>query len=103
MATLSGALQGKVKDRVVIVLTSSRRFSLGGIKVGDATAAALRKLRGERAVKVGSNTWYVAKRGKARLLVKTKNGKVGEIGIGDPRLTTAPKATKRFLNAWKLA
>jgi hypothetical protein len=75
---------------------------VAGIKVGDGTAAALRRLRGERAFKIGSNTWYVAKRGKARLLVKTKNGKVREIGIGDPRLTT-PKATKRFLNAWKLA
>jgi hypothetical protein len=102
MATLSRALQRKVKDRVVIVLTSSKRFSLGGIKVGDATAAARRRLSGERAFKVGSNTWYVAKRGKARLLVKTKNGRVGEIGIGDPRLSTTPKATKRFLNAWKL-
>lgn len=102
MSTLSSAVQRKVKDRVVIVLTSSKRFSLGGIKVGDTTATALRKLSGERAVKVGSNTWYVAKRGNARLLVKTKNGRVGEIGIGDPRLSTTPQATKRFLNAWKL-
>ncbi len=100
--TLPNALRRKVKDRVVIVLTSSKRFSVVGIKVGDTTSTALRTLRGERAFKVGSNTWYVAKRGKARLLVKTKNGKVGEIGIGDPRLTTTPKATKRFLNAWKL-
>lgn len=30
-------------------------------------------------------------------------GRVGEIGIGDPRLSASPKATKRFLNAWKLA
>ena len=100
--TLSSALRRRVKDRVVIVLTSSKRFSVVGIKVGDTTSTALRKLRGERAFKVGSNTWYAAKRGKARLLVKTKNGKVGEIGIGDPRLTTTAKATKRFLNAWKL-
>ncbi len=100
--TLSSALRRKVRDRVVIVLTSSKRFSVVGIKVGDTTSTALRKLRGERAFKIGSNTWYVARRGNARLLVKTKNGKVGEIGIGDPRLTTTPKATKRFLNAWKL-
>ena len=103
MATLSSALKRKVRGRVVIVLTSSKRFSVGGIKVGDTTAAALRKLSGERAFKIGSNTWYVAKRGNARLLVKTKNGKVGEVGIGDPRLSTTSKATKRFLNAWKLA
>ena len=102
MRTLSRALQRRVKDRVVIVLTSSKRFSVGGIRVGDTTAVALRKLSRERAFKVGSNTWYLAKRGKARLLVKTRNGRVGEIGIGDPRLTTTAKATKRFLNAWKL-
>jgi hypothetical protein len=100
--TISKSLARKVKNRVVIVLTSSRRFSLRGIEVGDTTAEARRKLSGERAFKIGSNTWYVAKRGKARLLVKTKNGRVGEVGIGDPRLSTTAKATKRFLNAWKL-
>jgi hypothetical protein len=101
-ATLSRALARKVKDRVVIVLTSSRRFSLGGIEVGDTVRAARSRLAGEKAFKIGSNTWYVAKRGSARLLVKTKGGRIGEIGIGDPRLTTTARDTKRFLNAWKL-
>src|SRR5688500_14893710 len=88
--------------RMVIVLTSSRRFSVAGIEVGDAVAEARRRLAGEKAFRIGSNTWYVAKRGAARLLVKTRNGRVGEIGIGDPRLSTTAKSTKRFLNAWKI-
>jgi hypothetical protein len=100
--TISRALARKVKDRVVIVLTSSRRFSLAGIKVGDSVSKARSRLAREKAFRIGSNTWYVAKRGSARLLVKTKNGRVGEIGIGDPRLSTTAKATKRFLNAWKI-
>ena len=87
---------------MVIVLTSSRRFSLAGIEVGDRVAEARSRLAGEKAFRIGSNTWYVAKRGSARLLVKTRNGRVGEIGIGDPRLSTTAKATKRFLNAWKI-
>ena len=99
---LSRGLKRKVKGRVVIVLTSSRRFSLRGIVVGDTVAEARSRLTREQKFKIGSNTWYVAKRGGARLLVKTKGGKVREVGIGDPRLTTSAKATKRFLNAWKL-
>jgi hypothetical protein len=102
LATTSKALTRKVKGRVVIVLTSSRRFSLGGIEVGDTLAEARRLLKREKAFKVGSNTWYVAKRGSARLLVKTRAGKVGEIGIGDPRLSTTAKSTRRFLSAWRL-
>ena len=92
-----------MKGRVVLVLTSSPRFSLGGIEVGDSTADALKKLRGEKPFKVGTNSWYVAKRGSARLLVKTKGGRVGEVGIGDKRLTGSPRAIKRFLSAWKIA
>jgi hypothetical protein len=100
--TLSRALARKVKGRVVIVLTSSRRFSLAGIEVGDTTAQARRRLAREKAFRIGSNTWYIAKRGSARLLVKTRGGRVGEIGIGDPRLSATANATKRFLNAWKI-
>jgi hypothetical protein len=92
----------KIKGHVVIVLTSSPRFSLGGIEVGDATSDARAKLRGEKAFQIGSNVWYVAKRGASRLLVKTKGGKVREIGIGDPRLMTTGKAVRRFLSAWKI-
>jgi hypothetical protein len=47
--------------------------------------------------------WPWAAQWAWRLLVKTKNGRVGEIGIGDPRLSSTPQATKRFLNAWKRA
>ena len=101
-AKLSKKLARKVKGRVVIVLTSSKRFSLAGIEVGDSVADARGKLKREKTFKVGSNTWYVTKRGGARLLVKTKGGRVREIGIGDARLTTSTRATKRFLNAWKL-
>ncbi len=100
--TLSRSLARKVKDRVVIVLTSSPRFSLAGIEVGDSVAAARSRLARERAFRIGSNTWYAARRGSARLLVKTKGGSVREIGIGDPRLSTTARATKRFLNAWKI-
>ena len=100
--TLGSKLRKAVKEKVVLILTSSPRFTLSGIKRGDKVAAALKALKGEKKFKVGSNTWYVTSRGGSRLLVKTSGGLVREIGIGDTRLTRNAVEIKRFLKTWQL-
>jgi hypothetical protein len=101
--TLKRSLRRKVKGRVVIVLTSSARFSLKGLKRGDSSRKAARKLKHERNLKVGKNRWLVVAGRKVTLLVRVQGGKVREIGIGDGRLTHGTKATKRFLRAWQIS
>ena len=100
--TMPRSLRAKVRERVVLILTSSPRFSLVGVRPGQSAVTALRRIRGERGYKVGVNTWYVLLRRGGRLLVKVHGGKVEEIGIGDARLTRGATATKRFLRAWQL-
>jgi hypothetical protein len=101
--TLKRSVRGKVKGRVVIVLTSNKGFSLKGLRPGDSSHKAGRKLKHERKLKVGKNRWLVVPGRTVTLLVRIQSGKVREIGIGDGRLTHGTKATKRFLRAWQIS
>lgn len=102
LRTVKRKLRRKVKGRVVIILTSSAHFSLKGLRAGDSTRKARRKLHGERKLKVGKNTWLVVPGRKISLLVSTRGGKVRAVGIGDGRLARGKKARKRFLRAWQI-
>jgi hypothetical protein len=51
---------------------------------------------------VGGNVWYLARGRHARLLFKTRHGRVLEVGIGDGRLTRSRRGAKRYLGAWRL-
>jgi Tol biopolymer transport system component len=86
------------RGRALIVLTSSRRFAIRGVRRGSST----RPLRGLRRFRIGRNLWYVA-RGKRSLLVfKTRRGRVLEVGIADRRLGATGAAVRRLLHAWHL-
>jgi 6-phosphogluconolactonase (cycloisomerase 2 family) len=95
-------LKKKIKGRVVLALASSSRFAVKGVKPGDGAKKGRKKMKKARKLKIGKNTWYVLKKGKVALLVKIRGKSVGEVGIGDARLTTDAKAARRFLTAWKL-
>ena len=99
---LNPSLRRKVNNRIVLILTSSRRFSLKGIHPGDSPRSARRQLKGERRFKAGGNTWYVTTVSGVRLLVKTRGDKVREIGIGNRSLSQGRRATKTFLASWRL-
>ena len=90
-----------LRGRVVFTLTSSRRFSLNGIRPGDSARAARRRLRGERRFRVGGSLWYVATHDGGRALVKTRAGRVRALGLGDPLLTDSRVKTARFLRSWQ--
>jgi uncharacterized delta-60 repeat protein len=101
MRFLPRSVRRAVAERVVLILTSSRRFSVGGITPGISTEAQARgRLRGERRARVGKNTWQAARSGSLLLLIKVQGGRVREIGIGDGRLARGPKGLKRFLTGW---
>ena len=86
----------------VLIITSSKRFSVHGIKSGTRVRTLRRRLRGERSVRVGRNVWYLARSGGVRQLFKTRGGRVLEVGIGDRRLSPTRRAAKRYLRAWQL-
>src|SRR3954451_437581 len=90
---LGRALRRRVARRAVLILTSSRRFSVTGTRVGARVKTLRRKLRDERRVRVGRNVWYLA----AGRVYKTRRGRVLAVGIADRRL-----AARRLLTAWRL-
>jgi CSLREA domain-containing protein len=95
-------LRRRVRNRVVLILTSSSRFSVQGVRAGDSVRSARRRIRGERRIRVGSNVWYVARGRGVRVLVSTRGRSVRSVGIGDERLSRGVPATKAFLRAWEL-
>ena len=96
------SLRRRVRARAVLILTSSGRFSIKGIRRGTSVATLRRRLRGESRLRVGRNTWYVAPGRRVRLLYKIRRGRVVEVGTADARLTRSNGARKRFLGAWQL-
>jgi len=88
--------------RVVLIITSSRRFAVRRIRRGASVATLRRRLRGERRTRVGRNVWYLARGRSATLAFKTRGRKVLDVGIADRRLTRGARASKRFLRSWEL-
>jgi ABC-2 type transport system ATP-binding protein len=92
----------RISGRTVLALTTSKRYSVRGIKRGTTVRTLRRRLRGEHRIRVGANTWYVAAGHSTRLVFRTRGKRVYEVGIGDKRLTGSIKGDKHFLRAWQL-
>jgi hypothetical protein len=99
---LRRSLRRRLTRRAVLILASSRRFRIRGVRVRSSVRTLRRKLHGERRFKVGRNTWYVARGHSASLVFKTRRGRVTALGIAERRLTGSRRASKRLLSAWRL-
>jgi len=91
-----------LRGRAVLVLASSRRFSVAGVRRGDSVSALRRRLRGERDYRIGRNTWFVVRSGKVARLWRTRRGRVLSVGLGNGSLTRSAAATRRFLRTWQV-
>jgi hypothetical protein len=78
----------------ILILTSSKRFKIGKLRVGSSARSLRRGLR------VGRNVWYTKKGSKARLVYKVRRKKVNEVGIADRTLTGSRSAQKRFFKSF---
>lgn len=99
---LSRAQRAAARGRVILVMTSSRRFMVRGVRPGASLKSLRRRLRGERRIAVGRNAWYLAPGRSATLVFKTRGRRVLDVGIADRRLTRGARASKRFLRSWEL-
>ncbi len=91
----------RIRGRAVLVLTSSRRYRLRGVRAGSSARVMRRRLRGERRVRVGPNVWYVVRGRASQLVFKTRGGKVREIGLADKRVSASRRGATRLLRAYK--
>jgi hypothetical protein len=99
--SLGRSLGRRVRNRAVLILSSSPGHRVRRIRPGARVRTLRKRLRGERRVKVGKNTWYVARAKGVRVVFKTRGGTVREVGIADSRLTRGRAASRRFLRGWK--
>ncbi len=88
---------GYLSGRSVVALSSSRSNRLSGIKVGSSTRTVRRRLRGERAYRAGSFTWYAASASRARIAIQVRRGRVVQMGLADSKRTSTRKKTAALL------
>jgi hypothetical protein len=99
---LSRSARALARKRAIVILSSSKRFSVRGVRPGSSVKGLRRRLRGERRLAIGRNAWYLARGHKATLVYKTHGRRVLEVGIGDRRLTGTSGSARRFLRSWEL-
>jgi hypothetical protein len=92
--------RGRIKGRAVLILTTSRHYALRGVRNGSSLRELRRRFHRLRRFKVGANTWFLARGGKARRLFKTRHGRVGEIGVASARLMRGRRQTRIFLRGF---
>ena len=103
MRTLArGAQPRRAKGRVVLALTSSRRFAIRRVTAGMRAKAARRRMKGARRIRIGRNVWHVKGGRNVRLLVQVRRGRVRSVGIANKRLSRGRKGAKRFLRCWAI-
>jgi ABC-2 type transport system ATP-binding protein len=96
---LSRAQAHRLGGRVVLILTANRHYALKGVRVGARVGAVHKRLRLGRKYAVGLNDWYLAPAGATRWIVKVRHGRIEELGLADPQLTTA-RLTLQFLRSF---
>jgi len=88
---------GYRRGRVVLILSSSRRYRAFGLRPGSRS----RRLNGRsRRFRVGSNVWHLRRGRRATLVFKVRRGRIQEVGIASRRSTRSRRRTGRFLRSF---
>ncbi|MEA2199267.1 MAG: hypothetical protein QOJ25_3318 [Solirubrobacteraceae bacterium] len=85
---------------VVWISTSNPYYALNGVTPGATLAAAKRRLKLRRPVRMGSSSWYLVRHGSSTGVLGFRHGAVTEIGIADKRLTRSAKTARALIRAF---
>jgi len=96
---LSARQRRGLSGRIVFLSTADRRYSLHGVRPRTRLAAARRRVRLGRPIRIGPNTWYVVANGRSRGTFKVRHGIIEEVGIANRTLTANRQRTRRLLHA----
>jgi pimeloyl-ACP methyl ester carboxylesterase len=91
---------GAARNRALMIVTSSRRVSVAGVRPGITVSQLRKRLRGERRFRTKRNVWFVTRGKGAAHVYRTRRKRLLEVGIADARMTGGVRATKRFLKSW---
>jgi hypothetical protein len=99
--TASRRAQAGVLNRVILILTANRHYSLRGVKPGATLRRARRALKLQPPLRIGKNTWYLTSSGRGRGILKVQRGRVREVGVADRRFTGGRAAANAFLHSFR--
>jgi hypothetical protein len=97
---LPRAQRRRLIGRIVFISTADRRYRLHGVRAGMSVRAARRRLHLNRAMRIGRNVWYLARNGSSRGVLKTRHGRVLEVGVANRSLTANRARERRLLRAF---
>jgi hypothetical protein len=89
-----------LNGRIVLALTANPFYALNGVHPGESAAAAVRRLRMGRPIRVGLNLWYMKPAAESTEVLKVQHGVVQEVGLTDRSLTTGHTAQVRLLSGF---
>jgi hypothetical protein len=100
LRTVPSSERRRLRNRVVLALTSNTHYALRGVHPGTRLAAAARRLAVGKGFHIGLNRWYLTPGGPSLGVLKVRHGVIEEIGIADRALTSNRRADRRFLSSF---
>jgi|SRR5579884_63741 len=100
LRSLTGRARRRLAGRIVLALTASRLYSLNRIHSGASLAAARRRVRLGRPLRLGANDWYLIAGSAANGVLKVRDGRVLEVGVANRALTANRRLERRFFDSW---
>jgi hypothetical protein len=101
LRSLKPPTRRRVSGRAVIILAANPHYALGRLRAGETLRAARRAARLGRGYRVGRNVWYLlAAHGRARGVLRTRGGRLQELGLADSGLTADRRAAARLLRSF---
>ncbi len=86
--------------RMVLALTSNRRYRLKGVTPGTRLSRVVHRLRPEKGFGIGANRWYLVPDGRVMGVLKVRHGMIQEIGVADRQMVLSRRAAGRFLRSF---
>ena len=97
---LSAKDRRRVRNRIVLELTSNPYYVSNGVRPGLTLAFAQHRLHLAKKIHLASGDWYFATGKAANLVLKVKNGLIYQLGIADKRLSSGRAAQLRLLRGF---
>jgi hypothetical protein len=101
LAALPKARRSALAGRVVIALTANRHYVTHGVTSGTSVAKAKTRLGLQQGFRIGLNTWYATRRAGALWVLKTRGGRVQEVGVADSVFGRTPTLERRLLASFR--
>jgi hypothetical protein len=86
--------------RALWASTSNKHYKLNGVTSGTSLSKAEKKFPGGNLIPIGANNWYIVHRSVSSVVLKTRHGKVEEVGIAVPELTVTRDQQAKFMRTF---